>query len=188
MSDTLVKEIVMKLRDIDQLYKAPDQDIFSDLEVEMFGQSGMERVEKKLQPGFWKKSGVLRLVLQLPKEKIKPGLDEKVMRAIDRYVELSTADNKIAARTERWKGVRALLMSLVISIVLLVLASVLSGLLPPKFPSEVSYFFAAILSLIIWVIIWNPLDTLVFEWIPFARANQILAYMAKAEIVIKPWE
>jgi hypothetical protein len=188
MSEEMVKEIVMKLRDIDQLFLAPDREIFSDLEVEMFGESAFERVQKKLQPGFWKKSGTLRLVLLLPKEKIKPGLDEKVMSAIDKYVALSTEDNKIAARTERWKGVRALLMSLAVSLVLLVLASVLSGLLPPKFPSEVSYFLAAILSLIIWVIIWNPLDTLVFEWIPFARANQILAYMGKAEIVIKPWE
>jgi hypothetical protein len=188
MSDTLVKEIVVKLRDIDQLYKAPEQDIFSDLEVEMFGESGMARVQKKLQPGFWKKSGVLRLVILLPKDKIKPDLAQKVMHAIDKYAELSTADNKIAARSERWKGFRALLMSLAVSVVLIVLASVVAGLLPPKFPSEVSYFFAAILSLIIWVIIWNPLDTLVFEWIPFARANQILAYMAKAEIVIKPWE
>jgi hypothetical protein len=188
MSDTLVKEIEIKLRDIDQLYKAPDQDIFSELEVEMFGESGMERVQKKLQPGFWNKSGVLRLVLLLPKEKIKPGFNEKVMRAIDRFVELSTEDNKIAARTERWKGFRSLLMSLAVSLGLVVLAAILANLIPAKIPSEVSYFFYAILSLIIWVIIWNPLDTLVFEWIPFARANQILAYMAKAEIVIKPWE
>jgi hypothetical protein len=188
MSDTLVKEIVMKLRDIDQLYKAPDQDIFSELEVEVFGESGMERVQKKLQPGFWKKSGVLRLVILLPKEKIKPDLADKVMRAIDRYVELSTADNKIAARSERWKGFRALLMSLAVSIGLVVLASILANIIPTKIPDEVVYFFYAILSLIIWVIIWNPLDTLVFEWIPFARANQILAYTAKAEIIIKPWE
>ena len=188
MSDTMVKEIVMKLRDIDQLYKAPEQDIFSDLEVEMFGESGMARVQKKLQPGFWKKSGTLRLVILLPKEKIKPDLAEKVMHAIDKYVELSTADNKIAARSERWKGFRSLLMSLAISLGLAVLAVILSNLITVKIPSQVSYFFYAILSLIIWVIIWNPLDTLVFEWIPFARANLILAYMAKAEIVIKPWE
>jgi len=188
MSDTMVKEIVLKLRDIDQLFKAPDQDIFSDLEVEMFGESGAQRVIKKLQPGFWKKSGKLRLVVLLPKEKIKPDLAEKVMRAIDRYVELSTVDNKLAARNERWKGVRALLMSLAISLGLAVLASILFNTVLSKIPSEVSYFIYAILSLIIWVIIWNPLDTLVFEWIPFARANQILAYMAKAEIVIKPWE
>ena len=188
MSDTLVKEIVMKLRDIDQLFQAPDRDIFSDLEVEMFGESAFERVQKKLQPGFWKKSGTLRLVLLLPKEKIKPGLDEKIMSAIDKFVELSTVDNKIAARTERWKGFRSLLMSLAVSLGLVVLAAILARIIPTKIPDEVSYFIYAILSLIIWVIIWNPLDTLVFEWIPFARANQILAYMAKAEIVIKPWE
>jgi hypothetical protein len=188
MSDTLVKEIVMKLQDIDQLFQAPDRDIFSELEVEMFGESAFERVQKKLQPGFWKKSGKLRLVLLLPKEKIKPGLAEKVMRAIDKFVELSTLDNKIAARTERWKGFRSLLMSLLVSLLLVVLAALVANIIPAKIPSEVSYFFYAILSLIIWVIIWNPLDTLVFEWIPFARANQILAFMAKAEIVIKPWE
>jgi hypothetical protein len=188
MSDTLVKEIVMKLRDIDQLYKAPDQDIFSDLEVEMFGQSAIERVQKKLQPGFWKKSGQLRLVILLPKEKIKPDLAEKVMGAIDKFVVLSTEDNKIAARTERWKGFRSLLMSLGISLGLVVLGAILSNLITVKIPSNVSYFFYAILSLVIWVIIWNPLDTLIFEWMPFARANLILAYMAKAEIVIKSWE
>lgn len=188
MSDTMVKEIVMKLRDIDQLFKAPEQDIFSDLEVEMFGESGMERVQKKLQPGFWKKSGILRLVILLPKDKNQPNLADKVMLAIDRYVELSTADNKIAARSERWKGFRTLLMSFAISIGLVVLGVIFSILIQVRVPSEVSLFFYAILSLVIWVIIWNPLDTLVFEWIPFARANQILAYMAKAEIVIKPWE
>ena len=188
MSDTMVKETVMKLRDIDQLYKAPDQDIFSDLEVEMFGESGMQRVQKKLQPGFWKKSGILRLVIILPKDKNQPDLADKVMRAIDRYVELSTVDNKIAARSECWKGFRALLMSFAISIGLVVLAVIFSILIPVRIPSEVSLFFYAILSLVIWVIIWNPLDTLVFEWIPYARANQILAYMAKAEIVIRPWE
>ena len=135
MSDTMVKEIVMKLRDIDQLFLAPDRDIFSDLEVEMFGESAFERVQKKLQPGFWKKSGTLRLVLLLPKEKIKPGLDEKVMRAIDKFVALSTADNKIAARTERWKGFRALLMSLAIS---LVLVGVWRLSCPGLLPAEIS--------------------------------------------------
>ena len=156
----------------------------------MFGESAFERVQKKLQPGFWKKSGTLRLVLLLPKEKIKPGLDEKVMSAIDKYVELRTEDNKMAARTERWKGVRGWLMSL---------ASLdghywcgrlsCSGLLPPKFPSEVSYFLAVrSFRLVMWVISLEPAGHLVFEWIPFARANQILAYIAKAEIVIKPWE
>jgi hypothetical protein len=188
MSETMVKEMKIMLRDIDQLYKAPEQDIFSELEVEMFGESGMARVQKKLQPGFWKKKGVLRLVILLPKDKIEPNLADKVMRAIDRYVELSTADNKIAARSERWKGFRSLLMSLAISLGLIVLAAIFSNLIQVRVPSEVSIFIYAVLSLVIWVIIWNPLDTLIFEWIPFARANLILAYMAKAEIVIKPWE
>ena len=37
MSETMVKEIKIKIREIEQLYLAPNMDPFSDLEGEMFG-------------------------------------------------------------------------------------------------------------------------------------------------------
>jgi len=188
MSDTLVKEMEVKLRTIDQLFVAPDRDMFSELEVELFGESAAERILKKLQPGFWKKSGTLRLIVRLPKDQIKPGLDQKVMKAIDRFVEIRTQDNNMAIRNERWNGVRGLVMALVIGAILIGLGALLGNTILAKASSTVVSFLYAIISLTIWVIIWNPLDSLIFSWIPFSRANQIMAFLAKCEIIIKPWE
>jgi len=188
MSETMVKEMEIKLRTIDQLFVAPDRDMFSELEVELFGESAAERILKKLQPGFWKKSGTLRLIVKLPKDQIKPGLDQKVMKAIDHFVEIRTQDNNMAIRNERWNGVRGLVMALAIAAILMAVGALLGATLLAKAPSNVSYLIYALFSLAIWVMIWNPLDSLIFAWIPFARSNQIMAFLAKCEIIIKPWE
>jgi hypothetical protein len=52
MSETMVKEVKIKIREIEQLYLAPEMDPFSDLEVEMFGESAFQRILKQLEPGF----------------------------------------------------------------------------------------------------------------------------------------
>jgi len=188
MSDKLVKEIVMKLRDIDQLYLAPGMDPFSDLEVEMFGESAFQRILKQLEPGFWKKSGTLRLVLLLPKEKIKPGLDKKVMSAIDNFVEIRTKDNELAARNERWNGARRLVVAVLVSLGIIAVSALLFNTVLAKIPRDVASLLYGFIALVLWVLVWNPIDILAFEWVPFSRANQVLAYIAKAEIVIKPWD
>ena len=187
MKDADAREIEIKLRTIEQLFVAPDQDMFSELEVELCGESATERLQKKLQPGFWKKSGHLRLVIKLPEDQIEPGLDQKVINAINRLVEIRTKDNEMAIRSERWNGVRGLVMALVIAVILLGIGALLGNTILANYP-ESGYLIYALISLTIWVIIWNPLDSLIFSWIPYSRANQILAYMSKAEIVIKPWD
>lgn len=188
MSETMVKEIKIKIREIEQLYLAPNMDPFSDLEVEMFGESAFQRILKQLEPGFWRKSGTLRLVIQLPKEKIKPGLDEKVMAAIDRYAEIRTKDNNLAARNERWNGARRLVVAILFSLGIIAVSVLLFNTLLSDLPRDVYSLLFGFIALVIWVLVWNPIDILAFEWVPYSMANQVLAYIAKAEIIIKPWE
>lgn len=188
MSDTMVHEMKIKIRDIEQLYTAPGMDPFSDLEVELFGESAFQRVLKHLEPGFWSKSGKLRLVIQLPKEKIKPGLDEKIMTAIDRFAELRTKDNDLAARNERWNGLRRLTVAFLVSMSVIAVSALLFNTLLSDLPRDVYSLLYGFIALVIWVLVWNPIDILAFEWVPYSRANQVLAYLAKAEIMIKPWE
>jgi hypothetical protein len=188
MSDEMVKEVTIKLRELEQLYLAPDMDPFSDLEVEMFGESAFQRIQKQLEPGFWQKSGKLRLVILLPKDKIKPGLDEKVMRAIDRSTELRTKDNNLAARNERWNGLRRLTVAVLVSLGIIAVSALLFNTLLSDLPRDIYSLLYGFLALVMWVLVWNPIDILAFEWVPYSRANQVLAYIAKAEIVIKPWE
>jgi hypothetical protein len=188
MSETMVNEMKIKIRDIEQLYLAPEMDPFSDLEVEMFGESAFQRIQKQLQPGFWRNSGKLRLVIQLPKEKIKPGLEEKVQGAIDRFAEIRTKDNKMASRSERWDGFRRFTLAILVSLVVIAITALLFNTLLSDLPRDVHSLLYGLVALAIWVVVWNPIDILAFAWVPYARANQILAYLAKAEIVIKPWE
>lgn len=188
MSEMMVKEMTIMIRDIEQLYTAPSMDPFSDLEVELFGESAFQRVLKQLEPGFWRKSGKLRLVIQLPKEKIKPGLDEKVMAAIDRYAELRTKDNDLAARNERWNGLRRLIVAILVSLGIFAISALLVNTLLSDLPRDVYSLLYGFIALVVWVLVWNPIDILAFEWVPYTRANQVLAYLAKAEIIIKPWQ
>lgn len=188
MSELMVKEMKIKLRDIEQLYLAPGMDPFSELEVELFGESAFQRIVKQLEPGFWRKSGTLRLVIQLPKEKIKPDLDKKVMAAIDRYTEIRTRDNDLAARNERWNGARRLVVAILVSLGIMAVSALLFNTLLSDLPRDVYSLLYGFIALVMWVLVWNPIDILAFEWVPYTRANQVLAYLSKAEIVIKPWD
>ena len=188
MSEANVKEIKVKIREIEQLYSAPEMDPFSDLEVEMFGESAFQRIQKQLEPGFWKKSGKVMLEVQLPREKIESGLGEKLMKTIDRVAAARIKDNDLAARNERWNGLRRLIVALIVSLITIGISAVFFNTILSGLSRDVSNLIYGLIALFLWVIVWNPIDILCFEWVPYYRANQVLAYLAKAEIVVKPWE
>jgi L-lactate permease len=110
------------------------------------------------------------------------------MAAIDKYAEIRTKDNSLAARNERWNGARRLVVAILVSLGIIGVSALLFNTLLSDLPRDVYSPLYGFIALVIWVLVWNPIDILAFEWVPYARTNQLLAYMAKAEIVIKPWK
>ena len=58
------------------------------------------------------------------------------------------------------------------------MSALLFNTLLSDLPRDVYSLLYGFIALVMWVLVWNPIDILAFEWVPYARANQVLAFIA----------
>ena len=67
MSQSKVKDVTLSLKTIDHLFMAPEANPFAEEEVELLGEPALLRVMKKMEPGFFRRGGKVRLTILLPR-------------------------------------------------------------------------------------------------------------------------
>jgi hypothetical protein len=164
-------DLVLQLQHIDELFNAPECDPFSTREIDVLGESGFEVVWKRMVRRWPQRSALQRVIVQLPPLQLTPELAETTRIALQRYCTAKIEDNRRRRRLTTRKAVRlfgyaALMMALALALMFLFYAGPLT-FLPEWLRTILTMlaFFAAALA------IWNPLDSLLFDWAPFVRDN-----------------
>ncbi len=186
MSQSKVKDVTLSLKTVDHLFIAPEVNPFSDVEMELLGQPALLRVMKKLEPGFFRRGGKIRLTILLPPDQITPDLQKQVDAALHRFCQTHITDNRLRIRQTIWVGLRALLPGLLFLGVSMGLSSMFSSQVLTFISEGVNNLLAEGFVVIGWIALWNPVQSFLYDWVPFWRANQIYRYMMTMDIRFQP--
>lgn len=171
---------------LDQIFNAPDADPFSVNANTVLGEAALERLIRDLQLHPFRKTEGTQLVVTLPAEQITPGLQTELAAAIHRYCDARIENNRLDIRLGRQQHTLGLIMVTLISLALggityLLLQTVFAG------ASEgAQTLIAGGACIFVWVIMWDPLEALLFEWVPPVRENYTLRRIKNMQVVVQP--
>ena len=184
-ADALSEELVVHVDDIRHIFTAPDTDPLSRHEGEVMGEPALLRVVRKLMAAR-KMSGTRKLVVMLPGDRIKPGLEERARTALVRYCTLKIEDNDATLRVMRREAGRLLLRGVLILLVCVGLSTAFrSGnitFLPPLISNALGEGF----NVIGWVMLWRPVEAYFFNPIPIRTSSTVDRFLKSLQIEIRP--
>lgn len=151
-----VYEVTLRLPDIKYLFVAPEPDPFSRYYEEYSYTSGMEFIAGTFYADPTLRSA--RLSIQLPADKVRPGLEEETREAIRRYCGSRISYVEHEVRGLRWRSLRGLASGLVALVVFLGASKLASSS-----DSALLQLVGEGLGIAAWVAIWFPLDNLIFS-------------------------
>ena len=186
MTTPPVKDIVIRLDTIDELFNAPDINPFSDEEVDVLGEPAMMRVVRRLQARRVRNWEGVRLIIELPPDQITPDLEARTEQAIRRYSNAKIEDNKLQIRLSRMRSLIGLAMVTALSILIIGVAYLLFNSVFADASDTVKGIVAASISVFVWVILWDPMEQLLFNWVQPRIENNILRKLQGIDIVIRP--
>jgi hypothetical protein len=182
-----MKTLSLDLNSMDELFVAPEEDLFADDDYEVLGQSGIQWVLKYFGPR-WREKEDYRLIIRLPAEQIQADTQARVRKAIQRYCQLHITDN-ISSRQRAYRGgFWLLLMGIGFLIVCMILAYVFYNDLIVLVAGNLNHIIGEGFIIIGWISLWHPAETLLFDWIPFVRENQLYRFIMSMEILVEPWQ
>jgi hypothetical protein len=166
-----IGEIVVTVSDVRDLFVAPDADPLALPEGEMMGEPALLRVVRRLMAAR-KMSGVHKLVVVLPPEKITAGLEERTRQALVRYCSIKIEDNDAELRVMRREAGRLLLRGVLILLVCMGVSSLFNSdtftALPPLLSSTLGEGF----NVIGWVMLWRPVEAYFFNPLPIRTSTK----------------
>jgi hypothetical protein len=117
-------------------------------------------------------SGVHKLVVVLPPEKITAGLEERTRQALVRYCSIKIEDNDAELRVMRREAGRLLLRGVLILLVCMGVSSLFNSdtftALPPLLSSTLGEGF----NVIGWVMLWRPVEAYFFNPLPIRTSTK----------------
>jgi hypothetical protein len=176
----------LRLSDIDHLVEAPPVNLLSDDPLEVLGQSGFQRMLLDyLSKSFGR--GPDTLILELPPDQVGPDTEARVRTFLQRAAEMRIADNETRRTVTRREGLRSLLYGLMFLGVCLALSGLFGSGLLTFLPEFVNTIFAEGFIIVGWIALWHPVETLMFDNIPYKRANKVLRLFSTMRIEVRPW-
>ena len=177
------REIALHLEKLDDLFVEPEMNPFENMQLRT---SGIETIldELRSRPS----DDAVGLKIYLPSSQITPGPDKQVLDAIQRYCQFMVQEGEKEIATIRRTGRAKLFMGLVGMVICLLLSSAgywMAQNTGSSLPMRVlAALLASFFSVASWVIVWNPLDSLVFEWRPIRRDNLVYQSISSAALTI----
>lgn len=201
MNSSASNEVVIELHlnHADEMFNAPDANPFSTREVEILGEAGIDRLQKQVQQRWLRRPQFTRLTLRLPPDQIAADADSvtQMRAAIQRYCEAQIERNRVQRRRATQIGLRQLVIALIILlfdaalIYWLVSAATadadaggISGVLP-GFVSGVLIVLALFAGSLA---IWDAIESLAFNWVPFVLDDASYRTISAMEVVVEPSE
>jgi hypothetical protein len=128
----------------------------------------------------------VRLEIELPPSEIDDRLEGRLARTLNRYCLHRTRYNRREQRATRLNGISALRIGIPLAVLGLVLTALAVRIGDENSPvrlveDHLGWVFA-------WIGLWFPLDAFFFYPLAYSRENRVLALLAEAEVVIRPYD
>lgn len=178
----------------DDLFRAPASNPFAAYEVEVLGESGIEYLQKRFKRRWPRRYAIRELVVQLPATEYDAACggrgraewSRQAQAAVQRYcaahIETNAEARRLAMATARQQLWIALLVT---GVAVGMLALVLSGRL-----TQVAEYMQGILTILAVfaasLAIWDALESLFFDWVPFAAENRTYRWIGELDLRIVP--
>ena len=178
--------IVLPLKDIDELFNAPDVNPFSTHEVDILGQSALDCIEKHVTRHWPRKPNSVHVTLQLPADQLTPGLIESTREAVQRYCTIKIESNRVHRQVVIQRSLQQLayagLGSVAALVIIVLLAQNPFGLLI----QPVRDVLMMLSALAIGVLTFDALWSVAFDWLPFVQDNTVHTMMMDMDLAIEP--
>ena len=179
------EDLVVQVREIRDLFTAPDTDPLAQHEGEVMGEPALLRVVRRLMASH-SMSGARKLVVMMPADRIEPGLAERARAALVRYCTLKLENNDAQLQSMRRQANRLLLRGILILLVCVVVSSVFNSeaitFLPPLMNSTLGEGF----NVIGWVMLWRPVEAYFFDPILVRTSSAVYRFLKSLQIEIRP--
>jgi hypothetical protein len=179
-------QLVLQLQRVDELFNAPDADPFSDRTVEILGEAGLDVLWKQMVRRWPQRPDLQRVIVQLPPDQLTPSSAKSVRAALQRYCAAKIEENRQQRRLVTRKALRLLgYAALILVFALALMFAFYAG--PLRFlPGWLRGLLSILAVYAAALAIWNPLDSLIFDWAPFVRDNATYRLISAIEVVVEP--
>ena len=128
----------------------------------------------------------MRLEIELPPSEIEDRIDSRLARTLNRYCLHRTRYNRREQRATRFNGISALRIGIPLAVLGLVLTALAVRIGDENsavrlVEDHLGWVFA-------WIGLWYPLDAFFFYPLAYSRENRVLALLAEAEVVVRPYD
>ena len=159
--------VTLRLRHIDDLFREPDIDPFSEWYQAYSAEPAIKYVEARV--GDNPRIERLVLVIALPRETVEPGLEDRVIAAIDRYCDARLVSVAEESSRNNSRGWLMLAFSIVVVSIFLFAARRLDAR-----GWETFSVLSDGLSIAAWMLLWHPLEALIFNRWDFRLDRRVL--------------
>ncbi len=184
MSVEHLREITLPLNDIQELFADPEPG--SDRFV-----SGMDYLygEVRAQRRVLKQSDRYKVTIELPREKITEGLQERTSAKIHRYCKFKAEQSHKELIVLRHQGIEALRRSIWVALICVVLGIAATAWSQSGINSVLEAVLLFIVAFCVlgagWVAVWMPFEYFLYDGWPFQHDMRVYNQIADADIVIK---
>lgn len=184
MSKEHHREITLPLDDIQDLFTDPEPG--SDRFI-----SGMDYLygEVRAQRKVLKQSDRYKVTIELPREKITKGLQERTSEKIQRYSKFKAEQSHKELIVLRHQGIEALRRSIWLALICVVLGTGATAWSQSGINSVLEAVLLFITAFCVlgagWVAVWMPFEYFLYDGWPFQHDMRVYNQIADADIVIK---
>lgn len=179
-------EIRLALAQIDDLFAAPAVDARRHDLPSLLGEPGLQIVQDRLMARFPRRLRHTQLTLLLPPDQVTPDLAARTAGAIQRTCDLTIRSNQGKLRATLRLDWRAYLGTLAIAVICtaamheLIRGHWLGVPLFLRGVAAMGFFYIA------GVTVWDGLEGLVFDWIPYYSQNRALRHVRRLQVAVVP--
>lgn len=186
MTTSQGRDLELELDDIDTLFRAPDVNPFSTRAVDALGESGFDYLAKRVKAA-WSRRGVFeRLIITLPVDRIAPDTAERTRAAIERVCAAQLEENRIQRAQAMRVGRRQLAIALAILALDVVVLAWISTWATDGPPGVLAGVLAVLAIFAGSLAIWDAIESLVFNWVPFVLDDTCYRILRTLDVVISP--
>lgn len=179
-SDTPTEaKLTLHLARPEHLFVAPD---FSPLDPRWHERPGVEYLRT-----LWKRNTSIvrfRLVIYLPPDQVRSGLEGEVQAALRRYCEDKIGENEAEITLIRTRAREGLLLGLVVLALFLALTQMTP--LVPFVPAWLGGLLSESWVIAGWVALWGPFESWLYEWRPNQIAIDFYRQFSSASLAVQP--
>ncbi len=187
MSKEQLHEITLPLDDIHDLFADPEPG--SDRFV-----SGMDYLygEVRVHTRVLKQAKGYKVTIELPREKITEGLQERTRAKIKRYCQFKAEQSHKDLIVLRLQGLDALRRSIWVALICVVLGIIATAWSQSGINSVLEAVLLFIVAFCVlgagWVAVWMPFEYFLYDGWPFQQNIRIYNQIADADVMIKARE